>query len=255
MTFGTFITDAYTQDEAKEIADSLEEICSPNDIYGWASSGIYSFWNYYTKEIYYIGLAIDLVERFKQHNGILPTTENSNKYNQIINYFSKNQKLGYTIFVQSPLSQAQTHRNQESMHFDEYNEWINSETREDIKIVEGSFIGAFKKRNGNLPHWNKVEGSIIGSKRSTPEMYDQLVGCLTGNKYDFLVARSSIREVASNAAFAYYETWLHGIRMLMLRRQVSFEKIIQEQLEPTALFHQIYKKIISSNYLEKDLAF
>ena len=49
--FGTFIVDAYPKIEAKEIADSLEETCSPNDFVGWASSGIYSFWNYYTKEI------------------------------------------------------------------------------------------------------------------------------------------------------------------------------------------------------------
>jgi len=251
MTFGTFIADAYTRDEAKEIADSLEEICSPNDIYGWASSGIYSFWNYYTKEIYYIGLAIDLGERFKQHNGILPTIDNGCKYKQITDYFSKNQKLGYSIFVQSPLSQAQTHRNQNDLHFDEYNEWVNLESKENIKIIEGSFIGAFKKRNGKLPRWNKVEGSIIGSERATLEMYEQLAGCLIGNKYDPLVARSSLREIASDAAFAYYETWLHGIRISMLSRQVSFEQVLREHLEPRSPFNQIYRKIISTNYLEK----
>ncbi|MBN2589476.1 MAG: GIY-YIG nuclease family protein [Sedimentisphaerales bacterium] len=128
----------------------MEEICLPNDIYGWAPSGIYSFWNYYTKEIYYIGLAVDLGERFKQHNNILPITDNGCKYKQINNYFSKNQKLGYSIFVQSLLSQVQTHRNQTSLHFDENNEWISFESKENIKIIEGSFIGAFKKEPVNF---------------------------------------------------------------------------------------------------------
>ena len=49
--FGTIIVDSYSKDEIDIIVDSLDEICSPNDFYGWSSAGIYSFWNYYTKEI------------------------------------------------------------------------------------------------------------------------------------------------------------------------------------------------------------
>ncbi|MBN2589475.1 MAG: hypothetical protein JXA96_06410 [Sedimentisphaerales bacterium] len=82
-------------------------------------------------------------------------------------------------------------------------------------------------------------------------MFNQLSGCLTGNKYDPLVARSSIREIANNAVFVYYETNLHAIRMSMLSRQISFDQVVWEQLESTAPSNQIYKKIISVNYLEK----
>ena len=60
----------------------------------------------------YIGLASDLSERFKQHNGILPNKEGS-KQKQIDDYFSKNERLGYTIFVQSPISQPLVHRNKD----------------------------------------------------------------------------------------------------------------------------------------------
>lgn len=51
-------------------ANAIDDLCSPKDNYGWASAGIYCFW-------VYIGLAGDLAERFKQHNGILPTKEGS----------------------------------------------------------------------------------------------------------------------------------------------------------------------------------
>jgi hypothetical protein len=248
--FGTFIVDSYIKDEAKGIADSLDEICSPKDLTGWASSGIYSFWNYYTKEIYYIGLAIDLAERFKQHNGMLPISDEAYKYHQITDYFSKNQKLGYSIFVHSSLAQAKTHRNQLNIDFDDNTEWISQESKENIKIIEGSFIEALKKRNNNLPQWNKVGGSDIGRKRVSLEMYDQLVGCLTGNQHDPLVARSSIREIANNPVFEWYEINLHSARMGMLSRRNAFEQAITEQLAINPFFIQVYSEIVVANYLE-----
>lgn len=40
--FGTVILDAYSPDETKELADAIDDLCCPNDGYGWASAGIYS---------------------------------------------------------------------------------------------------------------------------------------------------------------------------------------------------------------------
>ena len=108
--FGTVIIDAYRKEEALEIADAIDDLCSPTDNYGWASARIYCFWDYYAEAVLYIGLAGNLAERFKQHNGILPIKEGS-KQKQIEDYFSRNERLGYTIFVQSPLSQPLVHRN------------------------------------------------------------------------------------------------------------------------------------------------
>ena len=85
--FGTVIIDAYRKEEALEMADAIDDLCSPTDNYGWASAGIYCFWDYYAEAVLYIGLAGDLAERFKQHNGILPIKEGS-KQKQIEDYFS-----------------------------------------------------------------------------------------------------------------------------------------------------------------------
>lgn len=46
------------------MADAIDDLCCPNDNYGWVSAGIYCFWDYYTHEVLYIGLAGDLAERF-----------------------------------------------------------------------------------------------------------------------------------------------------------------------------------------------
>lgn len=109
--FGTIIMDSYVADEAKTIANNLDIICSPMNNMGWASAGIYFFWNYYTKEVLYIGLASDLCIRFKQHNGLYSTTKIGNKNKQINKYFSIYDRLGYSILVQSPLSQPIVNRN------------------------------------------------------------------------------------------------------------------------------------------------
>ena len=41
--FGTVIIDAYRKEEALEMADAIDDLCSPTDNYGWASAGIYCF--------------------------------------------------------------------------------------------------------------------------------------------------------------------------------------------------------------------
>ena len=56
LVFGTIIMDSYKADEAESMSQNIDEICSPMDTVGWASAGIYSFWDYYTKDVLYIGL-------------------------------------------------------------------------------------------------------------------------------------------------------------------------------------------------------
>ena len=51
--FGTIIIDTYKKDETYEITDAIDDICCANDNYGWSSAGIYCFWNYYTREVFY----------------------------------------------------------------------------------------------------------------------------------------------------------------------------------------------------------
>lgn len=147
---GTVIIDAYRKEEALEMVNAIDDLCSPTDNYGWASAGIYCFWDYYAEAILYIGLAGDLAERFRQHNGILPVKEGS-KQKQIEDYFSKNERLGYTIFVQSPLSQPLVHRNRglyekfAKQQNSPVEDMLSEQGRDDIKHVEGILIESFRK--------------------------------------------------------------------------------------------------------------
>lgn len=35
--FGTVVIDAYRKEEALEMAEAIDDLCGPNDNYGWAS--------------------------------------------------------------------------------------------------------------------------------------------------------------------------------------------------------------------------
>ena len=154
--FGTVIIDAYRKEETQEMAEAIEDLCSANDNTGWASSGIYCFWDYYAEEVLYIGLAGDLAERFRQHNGILPLKQGS-KQSKIEDYFSRNETLGYTIFVQSPLSQPLVHRNKKTyekfarQQNSPVEDLLSEEGRDNIKIVEGILIESYRRKYGHFP--------------------------------------------------------------------------------------------------------
>jgi len=62
---------------------AIDDLCCPLDNYGWASSGIYCFWDPYNKNILYLGLAVDVGLRFKQHVGLVKTNRDSCKIREI----------------------------------------------------------------------------------------------------------------------------------------------------------------------------
>ncbi len=257
--FGTVILDAYKKDEAEEMASAIDELFCPNDTYGWASAGIYSFWDYNTNEILYIGLASDLYERFRQHNGLLPISLNSCKFSQIQEYFKNHSKLGYTVFVQSILAQPIIHRNKElyqsiALEEDYSSEnSVNTQGIADIKIVEGILIESYRKTYGHFPPWNKVGGSIKGQNHvmhyninivrsfCNPKMYK-------GNP---IISRATIRELASNPSYVHYENYLHGVRMQMLKYGIDYSHAL-EILNRSDPFN-CYKRIIDEGYLNKQL--
>lgn len=121
-------------------------------------------------------MAADLCDRFKQHNGIIVVDDNSCKRKQIDEYFSAKEKLGYTIFVRSPLSQPITHKNEKEyrkMLGTKFSreDYVGKEGQEHIKQVEGILIEAFKKANGDFPLWNRMGGSLYGQRAATIENY------------------------------------------------------------------------------------
>ena len=257
--FGTVIIDAYSKNETEEMAKAIDDLCSPNDNYGWASAGIYSFWDYDKHEVLYIGLARDLSERFCQHNGLLKIPLDACKYNQIEDYFKTHKRLGYTIFVQSSMNQPLVHRNKSSYQDIAVEEDgavennINIQGIESIKEVEGLLIEAYKKAYGVFPSWNKVGGSIVGQKNvrenninivksfCNPEMY----------KVNPIVSRSTIRELSNNSSYVYFEEFFHAVRMIMLKYEPDYNKALE--MQKCIDDYGSFKRIVDAGYLNKKL--
>lgn len=256
--FGTVIIDAYRKDEAIEIANAIDDLCSPEDNYGWASAGIYCFWDYYAETVLYIGLAGDLCERFKQHNGILPLKVGS-KQKQIEEYFSKNERLGYTIFVQSPLSQPLVHRNKDIYEaFAMQNnapveDMLSEQGREDIKRVEGILIEAYRRKYGHFPPWNEIGGSVTGQKRVMKNNINIVESFCHPDNYDIhpIVSRSTIRELSENAEWAWYENYMHAVRMNMLMLGMEYQEALDLVKRNDII--DTYERMQKSGYLKKHL--
>lgn len=246
IMFGTVIIDAYKANEANQIAEALDDLCNPTDNHGWASAGVYSFWNYYTKELYYIGYTADLYERFLNHNGMFPVDDGCSKKNNIDGYFKKYNKLGYSIFVQSPLAQPIVYRNREK--YKGYR--IKDEGLENIKIVEGALIEAYRKVHGGLLAWNKVGGSIDGQITSELGNYS-IIKSFTDLGSNPLVSRYSLRELLDNPTFVRYESFLHGARMLMLSEGFSFNEALNVKKEFSII--DTYAEMVNAGYFNKKL--
>ena len=256
--FGTIIVDAYRKEETMDMAIAIDDLCSPEDNYGWSSAGIYSFWDYYKKEILYIGLASDLSYRFKQHNGII-LIKSGSKQKQIEDYFSKNEKLGYSIFTQYTLSQPLVHRNKK-LYKKITNQQISSDTDilfeegiEDIKKVEGILIESFRKEYGYLPPWNKIGGSLYGQKRVMKNNINIVKSFCNPDNYEInpIVSRSTIRELSNNPEWAWYENYLHDARMNSLNLGIEYDKALSFVNEKDGFY--TYERIKKSGYLTKKL--
>lgn len=257
--FGTVILDAYSSDEMEQLAFAIDDLCCPSDSYGWASAGIYSFWDYNTHEVLYIGLASDLAVRFKQHNGLLSMPEEGCKYSFIQEYFKTHSKLGYTIFVQSSLSQPMVHRNKDlfekmaAEHNSSIKDYVSEQGIEDIKRVEGILIEAFNHYYGRFPVWNKVGGSVIGQNRVMPNNINIVKSFSNPQAYTVnpIVSRSTIRELSNNPSFEGYESYLHAVRMYVLMMGMDFN----DALNFANKWDEFgwYKKMSDAGYMEKAL--
>ena len=256
--FGTVIIDAYRREETLELAEAIDDLCSPLDSYGWASAGIYCFWDYYAEAVLYMGLAGDLSERFKQHNGILPVKEGS-KQKQIEDYFSKNERLGYTIFVQSPISQPLVHRNKETYKaFAEQQnapveDMLSEQGRDDIKRVEGILIESFRRKYGHFPPWNSIGGSIAGQKSVMENNFNIVKSFCHPDDYVInpIVSRSTIRELSRNPEWEWYENYLHAVRMYMLMLGMEYKEALDFVNNNDTL--GTYERMKKSGYLKKRL--
>lgn len=256
--FGTVIIDAYRKEEALEMANAIDDLCSPVDTYGWASAGIYCFWDYYSEVVLYIGLAGDLAERFRQHNGILPVKAGS-KQKQIEDYFSKNERLGYTMFVQSPLSQPLVHRNRNvyekfaRQQNSPIEDILSEQGRDDIKRVEGILIEAFRRKYGHFPPWNSIGGSAAGQTKVMEKNINIVKSFCHPNDYAInpIVSRSTIRELSGNPEWTWYENYLHAVRMNILMFGMDYDESLEFVNSNDTI--GTYERMKESGYLRKHL--
>ncbi len=246
----TIILQPYKKSERKKVAEALDVLCSPKDDYGWASAGVYAYWNYYTNEVLYIGLAIDLKERFKQHNGFYPRINKKTcKVELIEEYFKQYEKIGFSIIVQSPLSQPLTSKirkkeiEPEEWHFPTKN--IKEEGLEGIKHCEGVLIEAFQKKNGTIPSWNKMNGSISG-QNSVKAINYEAIEALSNQRESSLSSRSTLFELADNPTLERFENFLHSVRIIA--PTIGEEKAIE-----FLRTNDTYVQMIKYGYFDKKL--
>lgn len=252
--FGTVIQDAYKENEKEEIAYALDDICNPNDYNGWASAGIYCFWDYETRKVLYIGLARDFSQRFKQHNGLVSFNPKGCKIAYINEYFSKNEKLGYSIFVQSPLHQPITIKNIFDLFCKDpetvkVSDFEDESVKQDYKMVEGILIEAYKKMYGTIPPWNKISGSKQGQLVSSIGNYE-IMKIFTSEEPSPLLSRYSIREISNNPSYERYETFLHAARQNMLSTGCSYSRAL-EILKDYDMLNTYNELIIEKYYYKK----
>ena len=248
----------FSGEEALEMADAIDDLCSPTDNYGWASAGIYCFWDYYAEAVLYIGLAGGLAERFKQHNGILPIKEGS-KQKQIEDYFSRNERLGYTIFVQSPLSQPLVHRNRKvyekfaKQQNSPIEDMLSEQGRDDIKRVEGILIESFRRKYGHFPLWNSMGGSMVGQTKVMENNINIVNSFCQPDNYAInpIVSRSTIRELSRNPEWEWYENYLHAARMNLLILGMEYDEALEFINKNDTL--GTYERMKKSGYLRKRL--
>lgn len=267
----TIMLDTFKNAEAAEVASALDELCSPNDNYAFSSACIYAFWSVPKQELLYIGLAKNIGRRFRQHTGLVQCEENCCKRKQIEEYFSNNERLGYSVMVQSSLCQPTTKEDEEAIAAaigdDPFNANLKDifEAEQNVALAEGMLLELHEQLGERLPAWNKIRGSHVGRKRrSLFEFTAHLKGVqgllagksleeiekeleedgtpfelllnMEGSELSELNARSTLREIANDATVCEHELLLHGVRMLLASQLVSFEQAlaIQERQNPYA---------------------
>jgi len=115
--------------------------------------------------------------------------------------------------------------------------------------MEGLLIEAHR-RLGRWPVWNRRGGSKQGQKHVTVNS-GVLLDCLTTKDSGPLVAKSSLREISTNATYYTYEEMvLHPVRMIMLATGMPFVDAMEVQLAAAGDYEPMYREIIAE--MDKD---
>jgi hypothetical protein len=224
--FSTFILDAYRSEDRRDVAEALEGIASARDRYGFASGGVYCFWCWESREVLYIGRAIDLPQRFRQHNGFAGKAPGS-KREHINHYFDEHDLLGFSVLVRSPNEQTSTGRFRRQLRADfgsiagmlEDPE-VRSGTELEIAYAEGIAIRSVFLGTGSLPPWNKISGTLDDWGR-TMDRPDHSGEMFTGRVNVLLQARSTIRELDADPSATQFESVLLNARTVAAAMSIA----------------------------------
>ncbi|UUV20037.1 GIY-YIG nuclease family protein (plasmid) [Fusobacteria bacterium ZRK30] len=219
--YGTIINESYKKNEIKEMVKALGEVCNKKDAYSFHSNCIYFFWNYETKEIYYIGLTNNVLRRFKEHNGLVQNSNTGNKFSQITEYFNENEILGYTLLVRSPINELSP-KGFDKIIGNEIKLAMKNEKKNELFSIEGALIEEYRLNYGIIPKWNNIGGSKSARKKLYIKKYGNLFKYVTLTEISDFNSKSTLRELVHNPKYKMIESDLHSIRMIMYKSNKTF---------------------------------
>lgn len=257
--WGTFLLDAYRQDEATEVRAALETVLGPDSGSGWATGGVYVFWHADTREPLYVGIAGDLPERFAQHNSLRGCPASGCKREQIKEYFKNDcDRLGYSVLALSSLSQPSTHRQRKTLGLTEpeliqLNEALSEDAIDEIRALEGRMIALYARQFGKPLSWNVSPGRL---PRVSPDTQDGTLATAVGCFDCLLQARKTIRQLAQDGEAMMFEEHLHGARLIAVRDAIlngsGFRNdLLRKHLERSWAVPFIRDEILKSGYLDQ----
>lgn len=207
----TIVREKFGSADRQDIRAALEEIASPLDMWGWSSNAVYTFWDPQSRDVLYVGLAVDIAERFAQHLGLKSCRATCCKREQINTWFTNHQTIGFSVILQSANMQPVVARLARDLGL------MGPEADElqpgELRYLEGRFIEAHRRHFGTRPVWNAVGGSRFGQAQVAHLQTDALFDILTGRIDSLLVARPSIRGLGASATAVAYEICLHTARL------------------------------------------
>lgn len=248
----TWIRDSYSFDDRGEMRRAVDTIASPRDYGGFASNGVYVFFDPESHAVLYIGLARDLSERFAQHNGLVVMRPEGCKVRQIRDWMRDHSTLGYAIAVQSSFSQAGVARQRGTPTAAFYDEesgifWgYEDEGLEHIADVEAQLIAAYHRRHHRLPPWNKVHGRRTTHNAPTTNTY-ALLELASGRIDSLLLSRRTIRQLAVSRTALLREETMHVGRMGALEDTVGLG------VDSGQVIESLYRRVQLPEYAETGL--
>jgi hypothetical protein len=256
--WGTFIIEAYRDDERREVYQALETLFGPESGGSWATAGIYIYWDFESRNALYVGLASDFAVRFGQHNGFRGCPASGCKRKEIDTYFASGKELlGLTVLPLSRLSQPSTARwdrvlSLEDRELLDLHEALSAEALDEIRSLEGKLIAGHKVRHGDVPPWNKHPGRL---PQKIPSATDGTLSTATGKLDCLLQSRRTIRQLAADGEACIYEEHLHGARMVAVATGIQTgEGFRNDRLRSLLAERSNFfpgDKLLDSNYLDQ----